>query len=876
MRVTFVAALALAGLLRTETTAHGRESTADGGRLRREVIPTFEALRLVVDADRPDYSGSAHIDLQATRTVRQFRFHARDMALNRIVLTGSDGPIETTLTSGERGLVTLTAARPMAPGGYRLDIEFSNRFATQGVGLYRVEAGGRGYLFTQFEAADARMAFPCWDEPGFKIPWQLTLVIPPGHRAISNTAVVGDTVTEGYRTVVFARTPPLSSYLLAIATGPLETVAVPGLSIPTRVVTVAGQSSLAAEAVRLTPPIVRTLEEFFGEPYPYDKLDLIAVPEFWSAAMENAGAVAFDDGLLLLGPGADTFERRAALAQTLAHELAHMWFGDLVTMAWWDDLWLKESFASWMEEEIVDRIDPEFRTGLAQVQHADAAMLIDAQRTAPAVRRQVGAFDDLDQQADDLVYAKGSAVLAMFERWVGPETFRRGVIDYLRAHRHGTATAADFLASLSRAAGKNVSQSMSSFLDRPGVPLVSVESLRDGRIRLRQERFHDHAVGDQPGAWRIPVVLKFSDGQSVRTHRVLLTQEARTVTLDPDRPPIWIYPNAGERGYYRWRVSPEQLLALAQNGARTLEPRERIGFLGNLSALLDAGDVTGGQFMSALDPFTEDPEPQVILSLMIALKKIRSCCVPEGTAGGVEDEFAAYVRRMLAPAAARFGMSAAPGEDGAIASVRPGVIAMLADEGKDAKVLEEAGATARSYLDDSASVDSSLVEALMRVSALRGDLQLFRRYTKEFEAAVDPSARSLFLAALGGFRDPPMVDRVLEYALDGPLRPQEVIALGAGLGGNDRILDRRLAWMMENYAAIRGRLPDDEAVMLVHLAGGCSMERLAAARAFFSDPAHSPVGTDVELARVAEEVGDCVALRERAAPSVARYLHSFH
>ncbi len=846
---------------------------ADDQRLGRDVVPTFEEVRLVVDAGEPTYTGSARVDLRVSRPARSFRFHAEGPTIERLVLKTAAGTIATEHQVGERGLVTVTAARPLPPGDYGLDIDFSNAFNTQAIGLYRTEADGRAYTFTQFEAADARKAFPCWDEPGFKIPYRITLVVPADHQAISNTGVERETVADGQRTVVFRRTRPLPSYLLAIATGPLETVPVPGTSVPTRIVTVAGQSGLAGEAAKMTPRVLKGLEEWFGSRYPFDKLDVIAVPEFWAGAMENAGAITFAGDILLVDPRTVTFGDRRALAQYLAHELAHMWLGDMVTMAWWDDLWLNEAFASWVGDKVADRIDPAFGSDLSLAQSAHHAMLSDAKLSTRPIRQTVGALDNFDQLADELTYDKGQAVLGMFEAWIGPETFRKGVLAYLDANRWGNARAADLWASLSRAAGRDVGAPMSSFVDQEGVPLVVAEVLPGGRVRLSQERFLHYGVrAPRATAWRIPVTLKYADGAAVRTRRVLLIRATEVVTLGTARAPAWIHPNAGERGYYRWLVPPESLLTLAREAPRVMDARERIGYVGNLTALLGGGRIHGDDFLRALGPLADDLRPEVVSAVMAALGIVRWVFVEEGAAQQLQAPFAAFIRKTLDPAVRRFGLTPAPGEAEAVSLLRPQLLAWLADAGAGARARDLAEAMAKKYVEDPASIDRSLADTVVWLSALRGDRSLFRLYRERFEAAEIPSERGLYLGALGGFRDPKIAARALRYVLDGPLRPPEAVSLLLAVDGTEDLLDRRLEWTIENYDALRRRIPDSAAVVLAHLASGCSEARLRKAQEFFSDPAHAAPGMDRELAKVAESVTNCTSLRAREGPVVSRYL----
>ncbi|HYS78940.1 MAG TPA: M1 family metallopeptidase, partial [Candidatus Dormibacteraeota bacterium] len=568
--IIFIGAIFLA-------VAHPSAAAAAGPRLGHNVVPSFESIRLVLDPAKPDYTGSVRVDLSVRETTGSFVFHARDIAIDRLKLSGKAGDV-TAGHAAEGDGVRITTGRPLEPGTYTLDIDFSAEFSAQAAGLYRLQVDGAWYSFTQFEAADARGAFPCWDEPEFKIPFQVTLVVPKDHLAIGNTPAESERVEGDQKTVAFEKTPPLPTYLLAIATGPLETVAMQGMPVPGRVVTIRGSAGLAQEAARATPVLVGALEKYFGIPYPYRKLDVLAVPEFWAGAMENAAAITFRDSILLIDPRAAGVEQKRGLVLVTAHELAHMWFGDLVTMQWWDDLWLNESFASWMGDRIADQEFPDYKAELAQVQSMQAAMATDAHLSTRAMRQPVEGVENLDQLADELTYDKGQAVLMMFERWLGPQTFRKGVVDYLKAHRWGNATAADLWTSLSKAAGKDVGGPMATFLDQPGVPLVRAEVLPGGRVRLSQERFLNYgAKTPRPVTWQIPVVLKYSNGKTTRTLTLLLSSASRTVTLDGSPHVAWLHPNAGESGYYRWQVAPQVLSALADAAPKSLDARERVG-----------------------------------------------------------------------------------------------------------------------------------------------------------------------------------------------------------------------------------------------------------------------------------------------------------
>jgi alanyl aminopeptidase len=462
------------------------------GRLGHDVVSVSQAIALDLDPRQPDYTGSVDIVIDVRKAVYGFHFHAEAMDLLRLTLTrpgGASQPIQLVAKPSADGQVEVVADRKIPRGRQVLHIDFRNNFDTRADGLYRLQVAGDWYAFTQFEAIEAREAFPCWDEPEFKIPYRVTLTVPVADAVVANTEA--DTVVEsgGKRTTVFKVTRPLPSYLLAMASGPFEFVPIPGTSVPARVVVTKGQSGLAGQAVAMTPPILSSLERTFGSRLPYDKLDLLAVPEYWYGAMENPGAITFVDRLLLLDPETVDDEDRERLAVVTAHEIAHMWFGDLVTMAWWDDLWLNESFASWMEDKITAEVFPEFNAPIDQLNAAQRVMGLDSLLTTRAMRQPVTSMDSLLQSADALAYSKGSAVLHMVEAWIGPAAFRAGVLAYLKDHADANASADDLWNALSTASKSDVKGVLTTFLDQPGVPLVTVEPLPGGRAKLKQARF---------------------------------------------------------------------------------------------------------------------------------------------------------------------------------------------------------------------------------------------------------------------------------------------------------------------------------------------------------------------------------------------------
>lgn len=841
------------------------------GRLGREVTPVEQSVTLKLDADRPEYSGSTVIMLEVETATPTFQFHSLGLSFEKLELEQGGKLIPAKFDFGDWEIVTVTASQPLSVGEAVLRISFTNAFDTTAVSLYKMETEGQGYCFTQMEADDAREAFPCWDEPSFKIPYQMTISVPEAHIAITNMPSVRESVENGWRTYDFKKSPPMPSYLIAIATGPLELTPIQGMSIPGNIVCVKGRSNLASEALRMCPPLLAAMEKYFGSPYPYDKLDLIAVPEFWPGGMENPGAITFAEGVLLLDPATASVGQKRTLAAIASHEFAHMWFGNLVTMEWWDDLWLNEAFASWMGDKIAHQVFPEYGLDVAAVRSASGAMVTDARQSTRAIRQPVEASTNLLQIADELAYNKGQAVLGMFEAWLGPDVFRQGVIDYIKKNEWKNATANDLWAALTAASKKDFSSTMATFLDQPGVAMVSAELTMDGDLRLAQNRFTSfgHPAGNE--VWAIPVAFKYADKTGMKTQTVLLEDSEMTIPLDSDGPAQWIMPSAHGAGYYRWSVTPQMMATLAESGTELLEVTERVNIIGNVSALLDAGSISGDDYLHTLNHFADDPDPRVISTMLSGLDKVKNAFVTPD----LSDEFAMYVRRTLGPALKRFGLQTVPGEDEEVTRFRPQLIQWLGKEGHDPMVLEYADSLAKVYMHDPTAIDPSMIGTSVTLAVQRGDRAMFEDCKKRFETAQIPQQRSLFLSALGNFRDPVLVDEALNYSLTGPLRPNELFYIPFNVGDNADYEDKVFAWQMANYETISSKLPPMFMSFMPYMAGGCSRERLAKAQEFFTEPTRNVAGMEETLAKVSDQVNDCAGLRDREGAKVAEYLKRF-
>ena len=849
--------------------AAGAAAVADPFRLAQTIRPVAQQVTLHIDPEATDYTGSTTISIEVAEQADIIRLHAKDMQITSLRLATGDRSLAVTHESGEHGLLTIAAAQPFAPGSYELQISFSNNFNDDGVGINRTEQAGRHYIFSQFEAIDARQGFPCFDEPGFKFPWQMTMVVPSNVIPITNTPEVSVTEHDGRKTVVFDTTPALPSYLIAVAVGPFELVPIEGMSIPGNVVVPQGKKHLAAAAVETTPPLLAFLEDYFGEPYPFKKLDLIATNQAFSGAMEHPGAITYSDFFLLLDENASAAQR-AILIKITAHELAHQWFGNLVTMQWWNDLWLNESFADWMGDKTATAIFPESAIELPELRTLFQIMDMDAQPTTKPIRHEFKATDNFEDGVF-LAYYKGKAVLSMFEEAVGPQVFRDGVVHYLRKYSRGNATADDLWAEINAGAEFDVADGLARFVNQPGIPLLTVTAQGDGRYEFAQSRL---VIGAEPTAqeqWIIPLHYKYLLGDRVVTAGLVVDEPSEIVQLDPDV--AWILPSADQRGYYRWSIPDDMLLQLGDDAATHLNVRERMGLLTNLWALLTANKLHAAAYLSAMRGVASDTDPAVIEALLDQLATVREALItPE-----LREPFAAFLRELLAPTLARIGSASIPGEDSAVTEMRAQVLLWLADYGRDGVARDVIDAIAERYVAGKIPA-SELAAVALRTAPRWGTVETFKTLRERFEPLLEtsPGERRNYVRALGSFRDPDAVRQVLDYVLTGILQPVDVGTVLARLADSEDNYEILLPWAMQNDAALRELLPAGPMANLPGQLMQCATADLEKIRDFYSAPERFVAGINDELDAEVVEHRECAMLRQRELASVSAYLGGAH
>ncbi len=583
------------------------------GRLPTHVQPEQYRLELTILPELTHFSGIAEIELNISESVDHFYLHGRFFEETQVSLKLENGEslVGEYLQVDDSGVARIKLPRSIS-GSATLRIAYSAPFNQSLEGLYKVSAGGQDYAFTQFEAISAREAFPGWDEPAFKVPFDVSLIVHAEHVAIANTPQVRESEVEGsLKRIDFATSKPLPTYLVAFAVGPLDVVegetlpptAVRDRSVPLRGVAVAGRGPELQFALENTRGILEALEAYFGTPYPYAKLDLIAVPDFGAGAMENAGAITYRDSLLLVDHRAKPQIKRRYF-EVHAHELAHQWFGNLVTPQWWNDIWLNESFATWMAYAALDIWQPEgqYRRDLAD--SARRVMDRDALISARQIRQPVNSNHDIANAFDGITYSKGGAVLSMYESFLGRDAFRAGVQEYMQRHAWKTATADDFIHALASQSTthqpEEVARAFSTFLEQPGLPMIQARlNCETGtpRVALEQSRYLPLGSGGSSiQQWELPLCLKYGRSGSSITQCLLLREPSAEIELTGGACPDFVMPNAGGAGYYRWNLDQagwQNLLAARDQ----LSIEEMMSVTASLDGSFSAGTIDVGTYL---------------------------------------------------------------------------------------------------------------------------------------------------------------------------------------------------------------------------------------------------------------------------------------
>jgi len=786
-------------------------------RLPRSVVPEHYDLELTPDLDTATFSGTAVIRINVRQPVTEILLNAAELQVSSARLlpdigaAPGGGEVEIVARLDEESeRLSITVPAPVIAGAWHLHLEFTGVLNDKLRGFYRstfTTADGTPTFLatTQFEPADARRAFPCWDEPDFKATYSVTLVTDERLSAISNGAVVSEDPQEGgKRRVAFAKTMPMSTYLVAFVVGPFDlTDPVEVDGVPLRIAAVEGKSHLTPFAVEAASHALRFLAAYFDLPYPSDKIDHVAIPDFAFGAMENLGCVTYRETALLADSAAASQLELRRVAQVIAHETAHMWFGDLVTMKWWNGIWLNEAFATFMELTTTDHFRPEWQTWTAFGVSKAAALGTDGLRATRPIEFNVGPPDEAEAMFDVLTYEKGGSVLRMLEQYLGPETFRKGIARYLDEHRYANTETTDLWDAIEASSGEPVRSIMDSWIFQGGYPLVTAERGDDARsVVLRQRRFlYAGSAASSPDRWSVPINLRASVGGRIVHERTLLTDDRATVSFGGDVD--WVVVNEGAWGFYRVGYSGELLARLADQ-LRTLAPLERMAVVGDTWARVIAGDIGLDAWVALVARLGEEEDPDVWLALLSPLDLL-DIVASEGDRSALKE----FVERTAKPIFERLGWDPAPDEDQRQGIVRSRLISALGILAGDHDIQAEAARRFERYQADPAALHPDVVTAVVHVVAHSGGSKAYDRMVELASRAATPQEQIRYLYARAMSDDPALIRRTLDACLTSEVRSQDAPMLIGRMLGSRAGSELTWTWLEEHWEDVTTRFPNN-------------------------------------------------------------------
>jgi alanyl aminopeptidase len=845
------------------------------GQLPDTVEPTRYRLDLTIEPEKPRFSGVVEIDVTLKKPTNTIYLHGRELTVDPITARLGDGTsvAGTYAQIHDTGVAKLTFETELPKGEATLRLTYNAPFETTPDALTSMSDNGEKYAWTQFQEISARRAFPGFDEPRFKTPFDISITAGKTDASVSNAhPIKEETVSSGLKKTTFAPTKPLPTYLVALIVGPYDVEDGPTIpafrtrqtAIAIRGVTVKGKGERSRYALMETPPLVRYLEEYFATPYPYSKLDLIAPPNFTAGGMENAGAITYTERGILLDDSASIQQKRY-FALLHAHEVSHMWFGDLVTAKWWDDIWLNEAFASWMGNKAAAAIWPANEFSRETVHDALDIMDTDSLSTARAIRQPIKSTDDIFNAFDGLTYDKGAGVLAMFESYLGEEAFREGVRTHMRRFAHGSANVHDFMESLAKGSGKpEVVPAFESFLNQPGVPLVRVKSTcsdRDLIVELAQSPYGAKSADDKR-QWSIPVCVREVTKGRYRSC-TMLTQRTAALTA-PGQCGATLMPNADGTGYYRFAMASPDWQKLAINAGR-LGPGEQLALLHSLRAAFRAGETDAKTYLTALKTVGTGNTWDTVSAANGFLLELRS----ELLAKNELPLFEQSIRGWFAPALAATGLEPRrrePRTAALLRAERADAMVRLARDPNTLTPLAAKGAalvrsTAKGHTPD--PLPPELVQAALWSALYSGGAPVARDAMAAIKVSSEAQFRTMAIAALAAARDPIANQEIEEFVVSGALTVREQ---GAYLRNAFEDAERRpgvWAWLRRDFKRISAAIPRDARSRLVNLAGNLCGDQSRAEIEWFYKPMIGEIsGAPRVYANVLEKVDRCLAWRK--------------
>lgn len=867
--------------------------TAFAQRLPENVVPDHYGLTFTPNLRNATFAGQETIDVRVLRLGNSITLNSAEIEIQKATVDQGGNTQEAKVAfDPAKEQATLTLSNPLAAGPATIRIQFTGILNDKLRGFYLAKTRLRNYATTQFEATDARRAFPSFDEPAMKATFDVTLIVDKNDTAISNGHIVSDTPgpDPDKHTLKFSPTKKMSTYLVAMAVGDFQCNEGSADAIPIRVCGTPDKKPLTTLAVQYTEEILKFYNQYYGIKYPFEKLDILGVPDFEAGAMENTGAIFYRESLLFLDEKHSSADNRQQVFEVLAHEMAHQWFGDLVTMKWWDNLWLNEGFASWMALKASQTLHPDWKANLEAVATANGALQFDASKYTHPIRAKAETPEEINELFDPISYDKAGAVLRMIESYVSPDVFRRGVNAYLRKFSYSNASAEDFWDAVTQASGRPVDKIMATFVNQPGEPLVSVATkcitpppqtvttrTRKGRksrttvkphpkteVTLSQERFFaDPNLAPQENApWLIPVCFKSSDNKPFCQ---ILSQRQEVVPLTGCAE--WVFTNANAVGYYRTQYNGEAFQKLNASTMAQLATADRMSLVNDEAALARSGKESIAKLLDLVAALNQDLEQDVVGSYLNSLTSTRNYLV----AAQDRPAFQTWIRGNFRPMMEKIGWRPSPNEAMDVGELRKFILIILAGIGEDPQAIAESQKMTDQYLEHPESLDPGLARIALTETAHWGDAALFDRYLAALRQARAPEQFYNLATAISGFRDPQLVQRWLQIGISDATRSQDATLLIAGVLGRYEVRQIAWQWVKDHWPEIEKKATASGGTNIISAtANFCDAELRDDVQQFFQ--AHKVPSGERALRQALENMNACISFREHQQKNLASWL----
>ena len=841
-------------------------------RLPETARPENYKLTFTPDLASAKFEGDETITLRVLKPTSEITLNAVDIDFHEVTVTAGGATQKTKVTPDKaKEMVVLSVDKPLAAGLATVHITYTGILNNEMRGFYLgKDDQGRKYAATQFEATDARRAFPSFDEPDYKATFDITVVTDKGFAAISNQKIASDTPGPGDKhTVRFATTAKMSSYLAALVVGNFEYVEGEADGIPIRVYATTGKKEMGKFALESAQYFLTYFDKYFGIKYPYGKLDLVGLPDFSAGAMENTGCITFRDVLLLIDEKQGSVDLKKTIATVISHEMAHQWFGDLVTMKWWDDIWLNEGFATWMESKPVEAWKPEWNVNLDDVSGAGGTMTLDSLANTRPIHQAAETPAQIQELFDGIAYGKAAAVLRMLESYLGEDTFRAGVNAYVKQHEYANATAEDFWDAQAKTSRKPVDQIMPTWVKQAGLPIVDVQAQCSGNstsVRLSQQRYYyDKAKFENPGdqLWQIPLCLKGSADSAPKCE--LLTKKEDSFTLPGCS--TWVLGNAKANGYYRVGYQPEVVHSLASDAETKLTPAERIGLQIDIWASVRVGREPVGDYLAFAQGLQRDRNRAVLEDALGRLDFIGEYLVTDND----RETYRAWLRQFLTPLMSDIGWEPKAGESDEQRTLRTRVFGALAYDARDPQALAEARKIADKALANPSSVDRGLGNEALRLAALNGGPDFYDKIMAAVKDTKTPELYYAYFFTLPRFTDQKLLQRTLDFSISPDVRSQDALQLVTGVLANPA--GQKLAWdfIRQHWSELeKAGGPFASAQVVGATSTFCDSGLRDQVTDFFT--AHKVAAAERTYRQSIERINNCVSLKEQQEPQLSAWL----